>query len=305
MALQAPLGDLLPEGRVAVARAALPRGNAWMRVVDALGPLHTNPQFADRCPRAAGAGERGPVRGGLARPAGRPGARTGRSGLRCGGAVRLSPAPAGPGGRGAAVRGGADAAARGRAGPGARVATHALAALPARKRLAVVGETWRQARTTVATAAPAWVQGRVPAGWFARYGRRVEAYRLPPARDARPALAVQIGADGRHRLAAGTPGRRDVARGLDPALRRHRPGRAATLVRARYDPPARLAAERGADRTGHTVHPTERGDPALPPLSSAVTTTAAPIADGATLPPSQAHVAARDLLPTAQGLDRG
>ena len=41
MSLQAPLGYVIPDETVRVARAAFPKGNPYMRVRDALGPIYT------------------------------------------------------------------------------------------------------------------------------------------------------------------------------------------------------------------------------------------------------------------------
>jgi transposase len=81
-------------------------------------------------------------------------------------------------------------------------ATHVLAAIQVLNRLELVGETMRHALNTLATVVPAWLQGLVPTGWFARYARRFEEYRLPDALAERTALAEQIGDDGRQLLGA-------------------------------------------------------------------------------------------------------
>ena len=51
MSLRASLVNCLPEDTARVARAAFPKGNAYLRVHDVLGPLYTNPQFADLFPK--------------------------------------------------------------------------------------------------------------------------------------------------------------------------------------------------------------------------------------------------------------
>ncbi len=57
--------------------------------------------------------------------------------------------------------------------------THVLAAIVMLNRLECVGETVRHALNVLATVAPDWLNERVPAVWFERYGRRFEEYRLP------------------------------------------------------------------------------------------------------------------------------
>jgi transposase len=75
-------------------------------------------------------------------------------------------------------------------------ATHVLAAVRTLHRLECVGETLRQALDVLAVTVPEWLRAQVPAEWFERYGRRFEEYRLPAGRPARYALAETIGADG-------------------------------------------------------------------------------------------------------------
>jgi transposase len=47
MSLRSPLGYCLPEETARVARAAFPKGNPYLRLYDALGPIFHNPDFAD------------------------------------------------------------------------------------------------------------------------------------------------------------------------------------------------------------------------------------------------------------------
>ena len=51
MSLRAPIMYCLPEDTARVARAAFPKGNAYLRVYDALGPIYSNPQFAALFPK--------------------------------------------------------------------------------------------------------------------------------------------------------------------------------------------------------------------------------------------------------------
>ena len=51
MSLRAPIIYCLPEDTAQVARAAFPKGNAYLRVYDALGPIYTNPQFTGLFPK--------------------------------------------------------------------------------------------------------------------------------------------------------------------------------------------------------------------------------------------------------------
>ena len=51
MSLHAPAAYCLPEQTSRVARAAFPRGNPYLRMHDLLGPIFTNPEFADLYPK--------------------------------------------------------------------------------------------------------------------------------------------------------------------------------------------------------------------------------------------------------------
>jgi len=51
MSLQAPLFYQIPEQTAQVARAAFPKGNPYMRMHDALGPIYINPDFAQLFPK--------------------------------------------------------------------------------------------------------------------------------------------------------------------------------------------------------------------------------------------------------------
>src|SRR5829696_3667260 len=57
MSLDAPLAYIIPDETARVARAAFPKGNPYMRVRDTLGPIYTNPDFADLFPKHAAPAE--------------------------------------------------------------------------------------------------------------------------------------------------------------------------------------------------------------------------------------------------------
>lgn len=227
MSLRAPIVYCLPEDTARVARAAFPKGNTYLRVYDALGPIYTNPQFAGLFPKdgqpaiapaqlalvtifqfAEGLSDRqaaDAVRGridwkyALCLPLTDPGFDASvlsefRDRLSANGAetVLFETLLA-------ALK------EEGLVKPRSRQrtdSTHVLAAIHVLNRLELVGETLRHALNTLAAVAPAWLRSWVPADWFARYGRRFEEYRLPDALAERTALAERIGADGRHLLAA-------------------------------------------------------------------------------------------------------
>jgi transposase len=75
-------------------------------------------------------------------------------------------------------------------------ATHIQAAVRRMNRLEKVGETLRSALNELARIAPEWVQSRLPGDWYLRYGTRIEGYRLPKEEGKQLKLALQIGEDG-------------------------------------------------------------------------------------------------------------
>jgi transposase len=222
MSLPAPREPRIPEETIRVARAAFPRGNPYMAMRDALGPIYAEPQFAALFPHDG-------------QPAESPAQLAlvtimqfaeGLSDRQAADAVRgridwkytLALELTDPGFdasvlsefRGRLIAGGAEGLlfetmlahlraqglvkARGRQRTDS---THVLAAIHVLNRLECVGETLRQALNTLATVAPDWLQAWVPSSWFDHYGRRFEDYRLPASKADRYALAEQIGTDGR------------------------------------------------------------------------------------------------------------
>jgi transposase len=80
--------------------------------------------------------------------------------------------------------------------------THILAAVRVLNRLEIVGETMRAALEVLAAAAPEWLMQQVTSDWFDRYSYRFEQFRLPKGKPERQALAETIGGDGYHLLQA-------------------------------------------------------------------------------------------------------
>ncbi len=225
MSLRAPLVYCLPDDTARVARAAFPKGNTYLRVYDALGPIYTNPQFAALFPKD-GQPTIAPAQLALVtlcqfaegwsdRQA--TDAVRGRSDWKDALCLPLDDAGFDASVlsefRARLIAKGTEAllfetllAALKEAGlvkPRSRQrtdSTHVLAAIQELNRLELVGETMRHALNTPASVAPEWARYWVPADWFARYARRFEEYRLPDALAARTALAEQIGADGRRLL---------------------------------------------------------------------------------------------------------
>ncbi len=80
--------------------------------------------------------------------------------------------------------------------------THVLAAVRALNRVEVVGETLRHALNSLAVAAPDWLRNTCRPAWGERDGRRLEDADRPKGQAAREAFAVLVGGDGHAVLAA-------------------------------------------------------------------------------------------------------
>jgi transposase len=78
--------------------------------------------------------------------------------------------------------------------------THIEAAIRILNRLELVGETMRHALNSLAVSAPDWLKAHVPTEWYERYGPRFEQWRLPKTEAERHKLALQIGRDGQQLL---------------------------------------------------------------------------------------------------------
>ena len=210
--------------------------------------------------------------------------------------------------------------------------THVLAAVRTRNRLEAVGETMRRALNALAVAAPEWLRhqwtalGDDGAAWVARYGPRVDEYRLPKGERARAAEAERIGRDGIRLLAAvcapSAPGwlrelpAVETLRQMwvqqytvaDGAIRWRAPADqppAMQALRSPYDPDARAAKKRRIQWLGYKVHLTETCDAATPHLITHVETTLAPVPDGDATPRIHRALAARGRLPATHLVDNG
>jgi transposase len=78
--------------------------------------------------------------------------------------------------------------------------THILSAVRNLNRLEIVGETLHHALNVLAQVDPTWLKRQVTSEWFERYGQRFTDYRLPKVEGDRLALAEMIGQDGYHLL---------------------------------------------------------------------------------------------------------
>jgi len=177
-------------------------------------------------------------------------------------------------------------------------ATRVLAAIRVLNRLELVGETMRAALNELATVAPDWLLGVVPAEWYQRYSRRVEGDRLPQSQDGRAAYAQTVGEDGFRLLdllqgpAAPFPvDRLPRVEALRRVLERHYQRRenqirfkangellpAAEGIESPYDPEARFRSRHEITWTGYQVHLSETCDPDAVHLITHVETTPATV----------------------------
>jgi transposase len=159
--------------------------------------------------------------------------------------------------------------------------THVLAAVHDLHLLELVAETLRAALDDLAAVVPGWLRGIARPGWFERYGRRVEDYRLPKRREEREALALVVGADGFALLdALDAPDAPPAARAVPmvATLRevwrihyaregdgpRWRAGSELPPVGERlqspYDPEAHYSTKRQMEWSGYKVHVSEACD---------------------------------------------
>ena len=222
MSMHAPLFYVIPEQTAQIAHAAFPKGNPYMRMRDALGPIYTNPEFA---PLFSKEGQPAEAPAHLALItimqfaeglADEQAADAVRARIDWKYALALELTDSGFDAsvlcefRKRLITGHAERLlfetmltlfreqglikAKGRMRTDS---THVLAAIQVLNRLECVGETLRQALNALASVAPDWLKSWVPTSWFDRYSRRFAEYRLPAERPARYALAEQIGADGR------------------------------------------------------------------------------------------------------------
>ena len=221
MTLQAKDFEIIPEETVRVARAAFPKGNAYIKLRDELNTIYKDDDFSDLFPRV----------GQFAESPGRLALITvlqfaeGLSDRQAAEAVRgridwkyfLGLELEDPGFdysvlsefRSRLLAG--EAAGRlldklleafkqhkiiKERGRQRTDSTHIQAAVRRLNRLEKVGETLRAALNDLATVAPEWLKARIPLEWYERYAVRLEAYRLPKEEAKQQERALQIGKDG-------------------------------------------------------------------------------------------------------------
>jgi transposase len=203
--------------------------------------------------------------------------------------------------------------------------TRVLAAVHDLHLLELVGETLRATLDDLAAAVPDWLRAVAPPAWFERYARRIEEYRLPRGREAREALALEIGADGVLLLtmldvpAAPAEARvvpmvrtlREVWRvhyacGDDGRLRWRKIEElppVAERMQSPHDPEAHFSMKRQLAWVGYKVHVTETCDDDAAHLTTHVTTCPAMQPDMTSTAGIHEGLAAKGLLPAEHFVD--
>jgi transposase len=221
MSLPASPDSTIPEDTLHVAHAAFPKGNVFMRMRDALGPIYSNPPFASLFSHTGQPAE-APARLALVLVmqcaeglADRQAADAVRRRIDWKYALGLELTDPGfdysvlSEFRTRLIAGGVEhllletmltylqerglLKARGKQRTDS---TQILAAIRTLNRLALIGATMRFALNRLAAVAPVWLQTHLQPVWLQRYGARVENYRLPKTEAERQRLAATIGADG-------------------------------------------------------------------------------------------------------------
>jgi IS5 family transposase len=220
--------------------------------------------------------------------------------------------------------------------------THVLAAVRDLNRLELAGESVRAALEALAVAAPQWLAHAIDVpDWSARYGVRVDSWRLPTSATKRARLGTAYGTDAvallRAVYAPEAPGwlaqlpavdvlrqvlvqnylimtdrqGREVVRRREPDIDGLPPGRCRIV--SPYDTDARRGGKRDLFWTGYKLHISEtctsEGDGArpelLPNIITNVATTDASVPDNAMTTPIHEGLARRKLLPDQHLVDSG
>lgn len=204
--------------------------------------------------------------------------------------------------------------------------THVLAAVRRLNRVELLGEMLRAALNSLAEHDPDWLTGWVPVEWFERYSRRIEEWRLPPAKEKQEAVMEQIGQDGSRLL-------NELWREQTPASLRTLPEveslrkmwtqqffwqegvlrlrnkddlpPAYLTIRSPYDHHAHYGHKRDLAWFGYKVHFSETCDKELPHLITHVVTTDATETDMEQTQAIHQALSERGLVPSEHVLDAG
>lgn len=204
--------------------------------------------------------------------------------------------------------------------------THILAQIRILNRLELVGETMRRALNELCAIAPTWLTGWMPDEWSARYGLRIEEYRLPKGVEKRDAFLMRVGQDGHQLLNAiyhsDAPSYLMESEAIQ-ALRliwiqqyqwvegKCEPRRAGNfppgqlMINSPYDIEARYSVKRNTTWTGYKVHVTETCDPGQPRLITHVQTSPATEPDCVTLPLIHEALEQKGVVPQTHLVDSG
>lgn len=213
--------------------------------------------------------------------------------------------------------------------------TRLLAAVRTLNRLEVVVETISHTLEVLATAAPGWVQSRLDAAWFERYGQELDGWQWPAKDQEQETLAHVVGSDGfrlldvLYAMAQASAPDQDSATSLLYRLEAVQTLRQVWLqqyyrerdrvqwrtqeelpparlqLQSPYDVEARWSYKRDDSWVGYKVHITESCEPDLPHLITDVRTRPSGEADFFALPAIHAALARRGLLPAQQLVDAG
>ncbi len=202
--------------------------------------------------------------------------------------------------------------------------THILAATRQLNRLECMGETLRSSLNELAIVAPQWLLTMISPDWFERYSTRFEQYRLPKIKAEQEQLAVIIGQDGHHLLAAVYSQDAPVELASLEAVEILRQvwvqqyyfedqcllWRTSAdlpphhlLIQSPYDTDARNRTKRQTNWTGYAVHLTETCDEDQPCLIINVETTTATTFDGTMTQVIHQALESKDLLPSEHFVD--
>lgn len=203
--------------------------------------------------------------------------------------------------------------------------THIQAVIRRMNRLEKVGETLRYTLNELAKEAPEWLQSRVPAEWYMRYGTRMEGYRLPKEEKEQQSLGIQIGKDGHQVLEwVYQEGSQEIRTNEAVEILRRvwiqeyylednniswrdldNTPPSDLQIDSPYDPEARYSEKRGHGWLGYKVHWTETCEEDAPHVIVQVETTPATQGDSEVIPIIHQDLDAKDLLPGEHLVDQG
>jgi len=204
--------------------------------------------------------------------------------------------------------------------------THVLAQIRLLNRLELVGETMRRALNELCLTAPEWLSSWIPEEWYARYGLRIEEYRLPQAKAKREAFLMTVGEDGYHLLNAihhpDAPSflfdweavqalhliwlqQYQLVEGQCELRQSGNLPFGQVMINSPYDIEARYSVKRNTTWTGYKVHVTETCDPEQPRLITHIQTSPATEPDCVTLPLIHQALEQKEILPQIHLVDGG